>query len=81
MELCTRERERKLLAEGEAAAHRIEEGAYGYCEEAGEPIGLGRPVVLRSRPFPSKRKSVASGCKVASKMSMSRTLPNARLPP
>ena len=42
LELCARDRERKLLAKVEAALRRIAEGTYGYCEETGEPIGLGR---------------------------------------
>ena len=47
LELRTRVRERKLLVKVEAALQRIDEGTYGYCEETGEPIGLGR---LLARP-------------------------------
>ena len=47
LELRTRDRERKLVAKIDAALRRIEEGTYGYCEETGEPISLGR---LEARP-------------------------------
>ena len=47
IELRTRDRERKLLSKIDAALRRIEEGEYGYCEEAGEEIGLLR---LEARP-------------------------------
>ena len=48
IELRTRDRQRKLIAKIDAALRRIEEGAYGYCEETGEPIGLSR---LEARPI------------------------------
>ncbi|MCK9260746.1 MAG: RNA polymerase-binding protein DksA [Thiomonas sp.] len=42
LELRVRDRERKLLKKiGEAIA-RIDAGEYGWCEETGEPIGIGR---------------------------------------
>src|ERR1700689_3043776 len=47
LELRTRDRQRKLIAKIDDALRRIEEGAYGYCEETGEPIGLAR---LEARP-------------------------------
>lgn len=47
LELRTRDRERKLLKKIDAALERIEERAYGYCEETGEEIGLKR---LEARP-------------------------------
>lgn len=47
LELRTRDRERKLLTKIDAALQRIENDAYGYCEDTGEPIGLGR---LLARP-------------------------------
>jgi DnaK suppressor protein len=47
LELRTRDRERKLLRKIEEALKRIEDGSYGYCEETGEDIGLGR---LEARP-------------------------------
>lgn len=48
LELRTRDRYRKLLHKIEEAIKRIEEGNYGYCEETGEEIGLGR---LEARPI------------------------------
>src|SRR5512141_1257654 len=48
LELRTRDRQRKLIAKIDEALRRIEEGAYGYCEETGEPIGLAR---LEARPI------------------------------
>lgn len=47
LELRTRDRERKLLKKIEHSIHLIDTGEYGYCEETGEPIGLGR---LLARP-------------------------------
>ena len=47
LELRTRDRIRKLIKKINAALDRIENGTYGYCEETGEPIGLGR---LEARP-------------------------------
>ena len=48
LELRTRDRYRKLLNKIDAAMKRIEDGSYGYCEETGEEIGLGR---LEARPI------------------------------
>jgi len=48
LELRTRDRQRKLISKIDDALRRIEEGAYGYCEETGEPIGLAR---LSARPI------------------------------
>ena len=48
LELRTRDRQRKLIAKIDEALRRIDEGAYGYCEESGEPIGLAR---LEARPI------------------------------
>lgn len=48
LELRTRDRYRKLLRKIEEAIKRIEDGNYGYCEETGEEIGLGR---LEARPI------------------------------
>ena len=48
LELRTRDRQRKLISKIDDALRRIEEGAYGYCEETGEPIGLAR---LEARPI------------------------------
>ena len=50
LELRTRDRERKLLKKIEQAIARIDSGDYGYCEETGEPIGVGR---LMARPTAS----------------------------
>ena len=47
LELRTRDRQRKLISKIEDALRRIEDGSYGYCEDTGEPIGLGR---LEARP-------------------------------
>lgn len=48
LELRARDRERKLIVKIEEALERIQEGHYGYCEETGEPIGIGR---LEARPI------------------------------
>ena len=48
VELRTRDRERKLISKIDAALRRIEVGEYGYCEDTGEPIGVGR---LIARPI------------------------------
>lgn len=48
IELRARDRQRKLIAKIDAALRRIETGEYGYCEETGEPIGIGR---LMARPI------------------------------
>lgn len=50
LELRTRDRERKLLKKIEQAITRIDAGDYGYCEETGEAIGVGR---LMARPTAS----------------------------
>src|SRR5580704_10514728 len=48
LELRTRDRQRKLISKIDEALRRIEDGAYGYCEETGEPIGIAR---LEARPI------------------------------
>ena len=50
LELRTRDRERKLLKKIEQSIARIDAGDYGYCDETGEPIGVGR---LIARPTAS----------------------------
>ena len=50
LELRTRDRPRKLISKIDEALERLEAGEYGYCEETGEPIGLGR---LKARPIAS----------------------------
>ena len=47
LELRTRDRERKLLKKIDQSIARIDAGDYGYCDETGEPIGVGR---LLARP-------------------------------
>lgn len=48
LELRTRDRERKLISKINKAIARIDEDEYGYCEETGEPISVGR---LKARPI------------------------------
>jgi DnaK suppressor protein len=48
LELRTRDRERKLILKISEALLRIDDGTYGYCEETGEPITVGR---LDARPI------------------------------
>jgi DnaK suppressor protein len=47
LELRTRDRERKLLKKIAQSLARLDSGEYGFCDETGEPIGLGR---LIARP-------------------------------
>ena len=47
LELRTRDRERKLLKKIMQSLTRLDSGDYGFCDETGEPIGLGR---LIARP-------------------------------
>jgi len=46
-ELRSKDRARKLVKKIDQALGRISNGTYGYCEETGEPISLGR---LKARP-------------------------------
>ncbi len=48
LELRARDRQRKLIVKIDEAIRRIEDGTYGYCEETGEPISVGR---LDARPI------------------------------
>ncbi len=48
VELRSRDRQRKLVKKINEAIKRIDEGEYGYCEDTGEPISLGR---LDARPI------------------------------
>jgi DnaK suppressor protein len=50
IQLRTRDRERKLISKIDVALRRIDLKTFGYCEETGEPIGLGR---LKARPIAS----------------------------
>ncbi|WP_445682122.1 RNA polymerase-binding protein DksA [Radicibacter daui] len=48
LELRTRDRERKLISKIDEALERIVDDSYGYCEDTGEPISIGR---LEARPI------------------------------
>ena len=48
IELRARDRQRKLISKIDSALSRVEDGTYGYCEEAGDPIALKR---LDARPI------------------------------
>ena len=48
LELRAKDRLRKLINKIDKALQRIEDGEYGYCEETGDPISLGR---LDARPI------------------------------
>ncbi len=48
LELRTKDRLRKLINKIDKALMRIEKGTYGFCEETGDPISLGR---LDARPI------------------------------
>ena len=48
VEMRTINRQIKLVSKIDAAIKRIKDGAYGFCEETGEPIGLKR---LIARPI------------------------------
>lgn len=48
LELRTRDRERKLINKINKALERVNDNDYGYCEETGEPINIGR---LMARPI------------------------------
>lgn len=48
LDLRTKDRARKLILKIDSALERIEDGSYGYCEETGEEIGIGR---LMARPI------------------------------
>lgn len=47
LELIARDRERRLIAKIDAALGRLDAGEYGYCEDCGVEIGVGR---LQARP-------------------------------
>lgn len=48
LELRTRDRARKVISKIDEALDRIRDGEFGYCEETGDPIGIGR---LLARPI------------------------------
>lgn len=48
LELRNRDRARKLISKIDEALERIRSGDFGYCQETGDPIGIGR---LLARPI------------------------------
>ncbi|MGH1378205.1 MAG: RNA polymerase-binding protein DksA [Alphaproteobacteria bacterium] len=50
LELRTRDRERKLISKINSTIRKLDDDEYGYCDETGEPIGIGR---LKARPIAS----------------------------
>jgi DnaK suppressor protein len=48
LELRNRDRARKLISKIDEALDRIREGEFGFCQETGDPIGIGR---LLARPI------------------------------
>ena len=48
LELRNRDRARKLISKIDEALDRIRDGEFGYCQETGDPIGIGR---LLARPI------------------------------
>ena len=60
LELRTRDRERKLLKKINQSIGRIDSGEYGYCDETGEPIGLGRLIARPTANLSLKPNNVAN---------------------
>lgn len=48
LELRNRDRARKLISKIDEAIERIRDGEFGFCQETGDPIGIGR---LLARPI------------------------------
>ncbi|RYG61660.1 MAG: RNA polymerase-binding protein DksA [Alphaproteobacteria bacterium] len=48
LELRNRDRARKLISKIDEALDRIRDGDFGFCQETGDPIGIGR---LLARPI------------------------------
>ncbi len=48
LELRTRDRERKLISKINSTIAKLNDDEYGYCDETGEPISIGR---LKARPI------------------------------
>lgn len=48
LELRNRDRARKLISKIDEAIERIRDGEFGFCQETGDPIGIGR---LMARPI------------------------------
>ena len=65
LELRTRDRERKLLKKIEQSITRIDAGDYGYCDETGESIGVGR---LLARPTATLSLEAQQRCELKQKM-------------
>lgn len=65
LELRIRDREGKLLRKIDKALARIKEGAYGYCDDTGEEIGLQRllirPTASLSIDAKNRRESIEKG--------------------
>ena len=63
LDFQSRQRQERLLEQIDYALMRIEEGEYGYCEETGEEIGLGRllarPVATLSVEAQERRERLA----------------------
>src|SRR5213075_774758 len=78
LELRTRDRERKLLKKIEQSISRIDAGDYGYCDETGEPIGLGR---LLARPTATLSLEAQQRREMKQKMFGNLPYPGARIPP
>jgi DnaK suppressor protein len=66
LELRTRDRERKLLKKISQSLARIEAGDYGFCDETGEPFGLGgllaRPTATLSLEAQQRREMKQKMC-------------------
>lgn len=66
LELRVRDRERKQLHKIDEALARIENGRYGWCEESGEPIGIGRlfarPTATCSVEVQNRHESLKKRC-------------------
>src|SRR5574337_1047189 len=62
LELRVRDRERKLLHKIDQAITRIDDGSYGWCEESGEPIGIGR-LIARPTASRSEERRVGKECR------------------
>ena len=74
LELRTRDRERKLLKKIEQSIVRIDAGDYGYCDETGEPIGVGRLLAGPTATSRSRRSSGASSNRRCSATSRHKAL-------
>ena len=90
LELRTRDRERKLLKKIEQSIMRIDSGDYGYCDETGESIGVGRLLATWGRRSEHSQRRACSnqaatraglaGCPVCCTGSARPTDPTLRWP-